>query len=408
MFQKLKNYLWHLPRTLFWQTFYLFPQKSLVLIGVTGTDGKTSTCNLIHQILSNANINVKSITTINSPGLHTTSNFSSKTFFQLLKQYQKDGVTHVICEATSHALDQFRYFGCHFTASVITNLSHEHLDYHRNMGNYLKAKSRLFCQSKYKILNADDPYFPQLKKLLKKNIFTYSIKNPSNFQAKKINISPESVSFVLDKQIYISDSPYKYQIYNLLAGISLTQKLKINKKIIIASIRHFPETKGRREIVKNNFKINCIVDFAHTPNALFETLTALKIIYPNGKLICLFGATGGRDQSKRPLMGKIVSEIADVAIITADDTRNEPIDSINQQIISGINPKKIKQKKFQYHNIFNRQDAFNFAVKIANPGDTIIACGKGHELSILHSKTEYPWSETEAFKTAFRNRDQNV
>ena len=150
MFQKLKNYLWHLPRTLFWQTFYLFPQKSLVLIGVTGTDGKTSTCNLIHQILSNANINVKSITTINSPGLHTTSNFSSKTFFQLLKQYQKDGVTHVICEATSHALDQFRYFGCHFTASVITNLSHEHLDYHRNMGNYLKAKSRLFVNQNIK------------------------------------------------------------------------------------------------------------------------------------------------------------------------------------------------------------------------------------------------------------------
>ncbi len=408
MFQKLKNYLWHLPRTVFWQSFYRFPQKSLTLIGVTGTDGKTSTCNLIYQILTEANLKTKSITTLNSPGLHTTSNFSSKTFFQLLRQYQKEGITHVICEATSHALDQFRYFGCHFEVSVITNISHEHLDYHQNTTNYILAKSRLFSQSKYKILNADDPYFSELKKLMKGNVSTYSIKNPSDFQAKNITITPDSLSFVLNKQLYTSDSPYKYQIYNLLAAISLTQKLKINPDTIIASIRHFPETKGRRETVKNNLRLNCIVDFAHTPNALYETLTSLKNIYPHGKLICLFGATGGRDKSKRPIMGKIVSENCDVAIVTADDTRTELVEDINGEIISGFNPLKLKQKKFFYHNIFNRQDAFNLAVKIANPNDTIVACGKGHETSILHGKTEYPWSETEAFNSAFRGHSQNV
>jgi len=408
MFRKLKNYLWHLPRTVFWQSFYRFPQKSLTLIGVTGTDGKTSTCNLIYQILTEAHFKTKSITTLNSPGLHTTSNFSSKTFFKLLRQYQKEGITHVICEATSHALDQFRYFGCHFEVSVITNISHEHLDYHHHITNYILAKSRLFSQSKYKILNADDPHFSELKKLIKGNISTYSIKNPSDFQAKSIKITPETLSFTLNKQSYVSDSPYKYQIYNILAAISLSQKLKINSNTIIASIRHFPETKGRREIVNNNLQLNCVVDFAHTPNALYETLTSLKNIYPRGKLICLFGATGGRDKSKRPIMGKIVSENCDVAIVTADDTRTESVEDINREIISGFNPLKLKQKKFFYHNIFNRQDAFNQAVKIAHPGDTIVACGKGHETSILHGKTEYPWSETEAFNSAYRSRSQNV
>jgi UDP-N-acetylmuramoyl-L-alanyl-D-glutamate--2,6-diaminopimelate ligase len=408
MFQKLKNYLWHLPRTVFWQTFYRFPQRSLTLIGVTGTDGKTSTCHLIHQILTEARLHTRSITTLNSPGLHTTSNFSSKIFFKLLRQYQREGVTHVVCETTSHALDQFRYFGCHFEVSVITNISHEHLDYHHSLTNYVLAKSRLFSQSKYKILNADDPHFSELKKLLKRNLSTYSIKNPSDFQAKNITISSDTLSFTLNKKSYVSDSPYKYQIYNLLAAISLSQKLKIDSDTIITSVRHFPETKGRREIVNNTLKLNCVIDFAHTPNALFETLTSLKNIYPHGKLICLFGATGGRDQTKRPIMGKIVSENCDVAIVTADDTRTETVEKINQQIISGFNLFKLKHKKFSYYNIFNRQDAFNLAVKIANPGDTIVACGKGHETSILHGKTEYPWSETEAFNSAFRNLSQNV
>ena len=165
--------------------------------------------------------------------------------------------------------------------------------------------------------------------------------------------------------------------------------------------------KGRREIVKNDLHIQCIIDFAHTPNALYQTLSSLKLV-TKGKLICLFGATGGRDQSKRPIMGKVVSQNCDIGIITADDTRNEKIDNINQQIIGGIDPEQIKKNKFTYYNVPNRQDAFNLAVSLAKSGDTIVACGKGHETTILHGNTEYPWSESDAFKTAFRTRDQNV
>jgi len=146
-----------------------------------------------------------------------------------------------------------------------------------------------------------------------------------------------------------------------------------------------------------------LIDFAHTPNALESILSSLKN-KTEKKLIIIFGATGGRDKSKRPLMGEIASKYADIAIITSDDTRNESIDDINQQIISGIIP----SNNFSYFNIPNRQDAFNKALQIAKKGDTVIACGKGHENTILHGSTEYPWSEADAFRTALRQRSKRV
>jgi UDP-N-acetylmuramoyl-L-alanyl-D-glutamate--2,6-diaminopimelate ligase len=406
MFQKLKNYLWHLPTAIFWNVYYGFPHRHLTLIGITGTDGKTTTCTLIQSVLTHAGIKTGIISTINSPGLHTTCP-EPKILMQMFQKYIQDGYTHVVCEVTSHALDQFRFWGCHFSVAALTNISHEHLDYHQNIKNYLLTKSKIFRQSQMAILNADDPYFSDIKKQVFGKVKSYGVKNKSNLQAKSVRVTDESLDFLLDGQKYSTDSNFYYQIYNILAAIAVCDKLGIDRKILSQTIEHFPETKGRREIIKNDLHLHCFVDFAHTPNALFETLSSLKNIY-QGKLICLFGATGGRDKSKRPIMGEVVSKIADIAIITADDTRNESIDSINQQIISGIDPKRVKQKKFQYYNIVNRQDAFNFAVKTARPGDTVIACGKGHETTILHGKTEYPWSETEAFNTAFRNLDQNV
>ncbi len=180
------------------------------------------------------------------------------------------------------------------------------------------------------------------------------------------------------------------------------------------TIKNFPEIKGRRQQIDNNLGLTTIVDFAHTPQALQETLKSLRKRRPN-RLIVIFGATGGRDKTKRPLMGKTVSKLSDIAIITADDTRNEKVEDINSQIIEGITgsknlflkPAQYKQvdpKKFTYFSIPNRQDAFNLAIKIAQEGDLIIACGKGHESTILHGNTEYPWSEAQAFRTAFKSK----
>ncbi len=430
MIQKIKNNFWHLPKNFLLNIKYGFPSKKLILIGITGTDGKTTTCTLIHEILRKSGIKAGLISTICakiedkeiSTGLHTTSpdpSLIQKIFIDMIKA----GVTHVVCEVTSHALDQNRFFGCKFEVSGITNVSHEHMDYHKTMTNYINAKAKLFSMSKSAILNKDDQSFNLIKKQIKVPFKTFSIKDDSDYQAKKIKLDENSLSFEVNDQKFITDSNQEYQVYNILLTLGICQKLKIDTNIIQEVIKKFPETRGRREEVENNLKIKTIIDFAHTPNALSSSLSSLKKT-TKGNLVVIFGATGGRDQSKRPKMGEVVSNIANIAIITSDDTRNEKIENINKQIISGIDQKKselidhqeIKNKKhlqkiielskhkFVYFNVPNRQDAFTLAVKLSQPSDTIIACGKGHEKTILHGNTEYPWSEAEAFRTAFRLR----
>lgn len=271
----------------------------------------------------------------------------------------------------------------------------------------MTAKSLLFHQSKVAILNRDCKFYSDFVKKIKTKIITYGTKSKSDIKAGNIKITPKNLSFTVNKKLFITDSPYHYQVFNILAALAVCRQLNIDDQIIIDTIKNFPDTTGRRQELENNYSFKTLIDFAHTPNALFQTLSSLKLT-TKGKLICIFGATGGRDQTKRPIMGQVVSENCDIGIVTADDTRNENIADINKQIILGFDQKQIDNKKFIYYDIPNRQDAFNLAVSLGKSGDTIIACGKGHETSILHGNTEYPWSESDAFKTAFRNKDQNV
>lgn len=406
MIRTLKKYLYHYPSAIFWNLVYRFPHKKLVLIGVTGTDGKTTTCTLISQTLQNAGLKVGLISTINSPGLHTTSP-KPQVLQKLFSDFVAQGYTHVVCEVTSHALSQFRYWGCFFEVSVLTNISHEHLDYHQNIDNYMAAKSLLFDQSKIAVLNRNCDFYHDFVKKIKIKTISYGTKIGSNIRAKNVNVSDTNLSFTVDKKMFITDSNYHYQLFNILATLVVCRTLQIDDQYVIDTIKVFPFTPGRRQKVQNDYSFKTLIDFAHTPNALFQTLSSLKST-TKGKLICIFGATGGRDPSKRPTMGKVVSENCDIGIVTADDTRNENITDINRQIISGFNQKRIDNKLFTYYDIPNRQDAFNLAVKQAKSGDIIIACGKGHETSILHGNTEYPWSESDAYQTAFRIKQQNV
>ena len=429
MLQKIKNLFWHLPKSIFFNIRYGYPSKKLILIGVTGTDGKTTTCTLIHHILEQAGIKAGVITTIGakisnnkemSTGLHMTSPDSSLVQ-KILKEMLNAGVTHVVCEITAHALDQYRYHGCRFKVSALTNTSHEHLDYYQNMESYIQSKAKLFQQSETSILNKDDDSYRIISKLTANPVLTYSINNKSDFQAKNIKIDSDFLQFTVNDLKIKSNSPYRYQIYNILAAFGVCSCLHVDQKVFQNAVLNFPETKGRREEVSNDFKIKTIIDFAHTPAAIKNTLESLKQ-NTSGNLIIIFGATGGRDKSKRPDMGKEATTFANITILTSDDTRNEKVEEINKQIASGINSKKVSYVDYKnittpnhfsklhsesknnpvYLSIENRQDAFNFAVKLAKTGDTIIACGKGHETTILHGSTEYPWSEAEAFRTAFR------
>lgn len=426
MIQKIKNRFFHLPKSILYNYYYKFHSKKLTLIGITGTDGKTTTSILVYETLKNAGIKAGVITTIGAKfgdtqidtGLHMTSPDPSL-IHKIFKQMIDAGVTHVVCEVTAHALDQYRFYGFQFKVAAITNISHEHLDYFHTPQNCLLAKSKIFDQSDFAILNHDDNCFDYLKNKIKIKYLTYGINKKSDFQATNIKTSKSLLNFTINKIAYSTDSNYRYQIYNTLLALGIISQLQIDPQILVKTIKNFPITKGRREEINNNFGFKTIVDFAHTPNALENTLSSLKQ-NTKGKLIVIFGATGQRDKTKRPMMGDIVSKLADIAIITADDTRSEKVEDINQQIISGIDKNFVQidhlislsqikniiknSKKFIYFNIFNRQDAFNLAIKIAKPGDIVIACGKGHENTILHGKIEYPWSETEAFRAAFRNR----
>jgi UDP-N-acetylmuramoyl-L-alanyl-D-glutamate--2,6-diaminopimelate ligase len=428
MIQKIKNLFFHLPKSIFYNYYYKFHSKKLTLIGITGTDGKTTSSILVYETLKNAGIKAGVITTIGAKfgdveidtGLHMTSPDPSL-IHKIFRQMINAGVTHVVCEVTAHALDQYRFYGFRFKVGAITNISHEHLEYFHTMDNYVSAKSKIFKQSDFAILNHDDKYFDYLKNDIKTKYLSYGINKKSDIQATNIKISKTLLNFSVDQLNFSTDSNYQYQIYNILLTLSIINQLQIDPQVLIETVKKFPITKGRREEINNDFGFKTIVDFAHTPNALHNTLSSLKQ-KNKGRLIVIFGATGGRDKAKRPMMGKVVSEIANIAIITADDTRNEKVEDINHQIISGIESKHIhinhslslphiksklkNSKNFVYFNIFNRQDAFNMAIKIAKPGDVVIACGKGHEKTILHGKIEYPWSETEAFRTAFRNRTQ--
>lgn len=426
-FQKLKNYLWHLPKSIYYKNKFGNPSKNLILIGVTGTDGKTTTAKLIYEVLTRAGIKSGLITTIGAKtgnkdidtGLHMTSPDPSLVQ-KIFREMVKSGQTHAVIEVTSHALDQFRFYGCHFQVSVITNTSHEHLDDFLDMQKYIHTKNKLFNYSDLAILNKDDQSYKQISKNISIPVKTFSINSKSNYQATNIKIGQQDMIFKVGQTTFKTDSNYHYQIYNILAAYAVINALHIDINLFLAVIKNFPPVAGRRQVIPNDLKIKTIVDFAHTPAALESTLTSLKKM-TKGNLIVIFGATGGRDKSKRPLMGQAVSQLANIAILTSDDTRNEKVEDINRHIIQGIKPnsefidytktmssKKIKRlsqtarKKFFYLNIPNRQDAFNYAIKLAQPGDTVVACGKGHETSILHGTTEYPWSESEAFRTAFR------
>ena len=432
MLQKIKNIFWHLPKNFLISLKYGFPAKKLILIGITGTDGKTTTCNLVHRVLINSGIKAGLISTIGAQigsseyktKLHMTSPDPS-IIQKLLSQMVKENVTHVVLEITAHALDQSRFLGCKFKVAGITNTSHEHMDYFHNLDNYIDTKAKLFNLSDIAILNKDDQSFNQIKKQISKSVITYGINSKSNYQATNIKMDSKELSFKVNDLKITTNSNFRYQIYNILLTLSIIDNLKINSQILIDTVKNFPQIRGRVEEFVNNLKFRTLIDFAHTPAALKTVLSSLKE-NTTGKLIVIFGATGGRDKTKRPIMGKVVSEIANIAIITSDDTRNEKIEDINKEIISGIDEKykfidyklmenssdlnktiKLAQEEFIYFNVPNRQDAFNLAIKLAQANDTVIACGKGHETTILHGNTEYPWSESEAYRTAFRYKNTN-
>lgn len=389
------NLGYHLSKAIFWTLYYRFPARQLTVIGITGTDGKTTTSNLIWHILVSAGKKTGLVTSINAKigsqeedtGFHVTTP-DPKKLQQFLSKMVKRRVKYAVIEATSHGLDQYRLWGTNFSLGVITNITPEHLDYHKSMANYARAKAKLFKNTKIAILNRDDDWFSFLKNRAQKNhnqIITYGIKHQAG-------VTPKTFP-------HRCPLPGIYNRYNCLAAIAATQALGLNDSQIKKALKNFSPPQGRLEPVSlgQNFKV--FIDFAHTPNALKNVLEELrKQLEKNHKLIAVFGCAGLRDYQKRPVMGKIASRLADLTVITSEDPRTEDPNQIAQEILAGFLP-KTNQKI-----ILDRARAIEFAIKEAKRGDIVVILGKGHEQSMCFGKTEYPWSDHQAAKKALKKR----
>jgi len=366
------------------------PGNHLTVIGVTGTDGKTTTTTLIYEILKKAGINASVITSVHAviagkeydTGFHVTT--PNAWYVQkYLRAAVDHGDTHMVLEVTSHGIDQHRVYGIPFRVGVITNVTEEHLDWHKTYSQYLNTKLSLLVHSHIAIINKDDTrlYKEGVKQITKNAVITYGIRTTAD-------ITPENFPFR-------TQLPGEFNRYNCLAAIAAGKALSIDVATIRDAILHFPGITGRMEVVyKKNFSV--IVDFAHTPNALIQALSTVRPM-TKGRLIHVFGSAGLRDPFKRPAMGKASSGFADVIILTEEDYRIEKVETIMDQIQKGISSKK------EVHRIPNRADAIRFALSEAKKGDTVILTGKGHEKSLCRGTTEYPWSDQEEVKKALQN-----
>lgn len=390
--------LYHLLKAVVANVRYGFPSRKLTVIGVTGTDGKTTTSHLIYHILKTAGKKTSLISSVYAKiggkeydtGLHTTTPDA----FQVQKLIA-DAVLHgdeyLVLEVTSHALDQNRVFGIRFAVGVLTNITREHLDYHKTYDQYLQAKAKLFLNAKKIIINIDDNSFPILSDYLnsfKKSFYTYGFSKKADFQKD------------IGKTIG-QDLP-KFNSYNFLAAYSTAELLHIPERICIEAIRTFRLPTGRiNAVYENSFKV--IVDFAHTPNAIDNILSYIKKLYGrHGRIIHIFGSAGLRDATKRSLMGEMSGKWADTVIVTEEDYRTEDPEKIAKQIAEGLEKehfvyaKNFVGNKKTYTVIIDRKTAIEKAIAIAQKGDVIILTGKGHEQSLCRGKIEYPWDDKKA------------
>ncbi len=363
------------------QTYYGNPGLSLKLIGVTGTKGKTTTAYMIRDILNASGKKTGMIGTIYNTYADkqieaTRTSPESLDLQRLLKEMLDAGMEYVVMEVSSHALELYRVYGLKFIISVFTNLSEEHLDFHKTMENYLNAKAKLFDMSDFAIINGDDIYAPKLLKKIKCKIATYGLDNSVNLTATDIKINGSYVEF----KMYINkmletitvNIPGRYTVYNALAAIGVCSLLNCQMQDILLALANV-KVPGRSEVVDINKTFSVIIDYAHTPSSL-EAILANTKKYAKGRIICVFGCGGNRDKEKRSMMGEISGRLADFTVITTDNPRDEEPMKIMKDIEVGI-----KNTKGLYKIIENRRQAIKFAMRIAWKNDIIILAGKGHE-----------------------------
>lgn len=379
-----------LLRGLIGQIKYKFPAKKLKIIAITGTDGKTTTSTLLYHVLKKAGKKTALISTVAayigaeelSTGLHVTSPDPLQ-LHKLIRKMVDANVEYLVLEVTSHGAYQSRIWGINPVLAGITNIDHEHLDYHLNQDEYLKSKALILNKAEKVIINADDQNYQLLKSSLRQ-----APGKIANYKAA--DKLPRKISDAIKARF-----PEEYNRMNARLVYALAVELGITDEKIPAALQSFPNIPGRMQEVETTRPFRIVVDFAHTPQALDAALTALKTqLASKGRLIAVYGTAGLRDRQKRPLMGEVGARIADLVIFTAEDPRTEDVWSIIRQLKENLH-----QDLDKILSIADRGEAISFAInKLAKRGDIVAILGKGHEQSMCFGKIEYPWNDVKAVK----------
>lgn len=412
--------------------FHDWPARKLTVIGVTGTDGKTTTTNLIHQILLAANIKAGMISTVNAvigdevldTGFHVTTPDAHDVQRYLAKMVEA-GLTHVVLETTSHGWSQHRVDACEFDIGVVTNITHEHMNEHGSYENYRAAKARLFSSleitlpklqgnPRLGVINRDDARsFDFLNDFIKVNKLNYGLSEGADVRAIDISYSPSGIHFTAQSHDFEVDVTSKlvgaYNVSNCLAALTAAvHGLGVKPEVAARGIASLEGIPGRMERIDMGQNFTAIVDFAHTPNALKSALEAARDLTPSpspersgehARVICVFGSAGLRDKEKRRMMAETSAELADLTVLTAEDPRTESLGGILEEMAAGARSRGGTEGE-TFWRVADRGEAIRFAVRLARPGDIVLACGKGHEQSMCFGQTEYLWDDRTAMRAA--------
>lgn len=360
------------------------PARRLKLVGVTGTNGKTTVTSIIKRVLTGVGCKVGLIGTIQNeigdkviPTSKTTPDAGD--FQKILSEMAEAGCEYVVIEVSSHALDQCRLADSWFQVAAFTNLTQDHLDYHKDMEEYYQAKAKLFARCDKAVVCIDDSYGRRLAKEARCDLRTFSAEDSSaNCYAQKIDMDITGVRFDMVTGAVTSrmqfGTPGMFSVRNALCAALICLDLGISLDKVVSGISACGHVKGRSEVIPTGRDFTVICDYAHTPDGLANILSSVNEYKGRGRAVALFGCGGDRDRKKRPIMGEVVAKNADLLIVTSDNPRTEDPDAIIDEIVAGIEPTGTP-----YIRITNRREAIHYAVRHAQPGDIILLAGKGHE-----------------------------
>ncbi len=383
------------------------PAESLQLVGVTGTNGKTTSCFLLYDVLTRFGVRCGLIGTVKNciAGEEVPATLTTPDPFELHGLFRRmvdAGCTHCVMEASSQALAQYRLEGVHFEAAIFTNLTQDHLDYHGTFENYLAAKRKLFLQAKRAIVNADDAAAQQIVRDTPCSVVTFSAKrDEADYTAKNTRITTAGVEYELVSAERIGRVRFRvpggFSVYNSMGVIVCLTEMGYPFAEILRAVAQFDTVPGRMEIVPADTPYTIVIDYAHTPDALENVLKTLRQI-TQGKVFAVFGCGGDRDKTKRPIMGSIAAANADVVIVTSDNPRTEDPEAILDDIMEGVG-----KPKCTVYRICDRREAIAKAMKKAKAGDVILLAGKGQETYQIIGHEKHHLDEREVVAEILNN-----